>query len=368
MPKPNFLASDESGFTLAEVLVSATLLLLIALAFAPALLFVLETSEKNRIRTVGTSLANEIIEELRTMPFDEIGLEEGNPGGKFSLEEERTVDGRKYKVKTFINWLELDESGDASWDYKGIKVEVSPKGAFAGKSTTVIAETTVSRDSSLPPLKGANIRVYAYRGWQEGGYRQPVRNLKIYAIKNNKKVSAWTNAKGKVLFLDLGEGTYTVEPDLSSVNPRMITMPGAGSFEVDVAEGSTGDIGFDLEIPCSLTIKFVDPEGNDLQISGTAILAMPFTDEEGEALFVEKKITGSSLVSFMDLWPVGIGFCGAYYLKITGKDLDYDMLVDNNMPLLADGSPWEGIFDAPGTSLTVTLTLFADADDEGGDQ
>jgi len=39
-------------------------------------------------------------------------------------------------------------------DYKGIKVIVSPKGLFASKGTTVIAETAVSRDYALPPLKG----------------------------------------------------------------------------------------------------------------------------------------------------------------------------------------------------------------------
>ena len=71
MPKPDFRVKDESGFTLAEVLVSVALILLIALTFSPFFLFVLETSEKNRIRAVATSLANEVIEELRTMPFDE---------------------------------------------------------------------------------------------------------------------------------------------------------------------------------------------------------------------------------------------------------------------------------------------------------
>jgi len=39
--------------------------------------------------SVATSLANEVIEELRTMPFDEIGLEEGSSWGALAMEEER---------------------------------------------------------------------------------------------------------------------------------------------------------------------------------------------------------------------------------------------------------------------------------------
>jgi len=364
MPKPDFRVKDESGFTLAEVLVSAALILLITLTFSPFLLFVLETSEKNRIRAVATSLANEVIEELRTMPFDDIGLEEGSPGGTLALEEERTVDGRKYKIKTIINWLELDESGYPSWDYKGIRVTVSPKGLFASKGTTVIAETAVSRDYALPPLKGANIRIYAYRGWLEEGRRLPVRNLRISAIKNKKRVSAWTNALGKALFLELDEGTYTVEPVLDSVTPSMIMMPGTSFFKVAVAEGSiTEDIIIELEIPCSLKVKFTDPEGNALPVSGKVTLCMPFMDENGEALYKEKKITGSSSVSFTDLWPVGDGFGGAYYLTLTGEALSYDMSIDDNKPLRANGSPWDGTFEAPGTSLTVTLALNVNDED-----
>jgi len=81
MPKPDFHVKGEKRFHSNRVLVSVALILLIALTFSPFFLFVLETSEKNRIRAVATSLANEVIEELRTMPFDEIGLEEGSPGG-----------------------------------------------------------------------------------------------------------------------------------------------------------------------------------------------------------------------------------------------------------------------------------------------
>jgi hypothetical protein len=39
------------------------------------------------------------------------------------------------------------------------------------------------------------------------------------------------------------------------------------------------------------------------------------------------------------------------------------MSIDDNKPLRANGSPWDGTFEAPGTSLTVTLALNVNDED-----
>lgn len=361
MLKLDFLMK-ESGFTLTEVLVSAALLLLIALAFAPALLFVLENSEKNRIRTVATSLANEVIEELRTVPFDEIGLKDGNPGGEIEPVAERTVDGRKFQVKTFINWLELDEGGSASGDYKGIKVEVSlAGGAFAGKSSRVTAQTAVARDEAPPIPTGANIRVHSYRGWKEiNDPDQPVNSLKVSVTDKTPgsgSIVSWTDAKGKALFIELREGTYEVKPDPAGLHPRMISLPGRDTFTVEVTEGATAELFVSVESPCSLRVTFTNRHGEACNISGQVILEKPFKDVNGNVLSIEETISNAFSVEFTDLWPVGEGYCGAYNLIVHGEGYDYNMSEDDNKPLRTNGLPWDGTFDGPGTSLSVTLSL-----------
>lgn len=360
--KLDFLVKKESGFTLTEVLVSAALLLLIALAFTPALLFILEHSENNRVRTVATSLANEFIEELRSMPFDEIGLIDGNPGGEIEPVVERTLDGRKYQVKTFINWLELDEGGHARGDYKGIRVEVSlTGGAFAGKRSRVTAQTAVARDEALPIPTGANIRVHCYRGWKEmDDPDQPVNSLRVNV--NGKTPGAgnfvsWTDAKGKALFIEIREGTYEVRPNPADLHPPMISMPGRDAFRVELTEGATAELMVSVELPCSLRVNFTDSHGGVCNISGQVILEKPFKDASGNVLSITRNISNVSSVDFTNLWPVGDGHSGAYNLIVKGNGLDYNMSLEDNKPLRTNGLPWDGTFDGPGTSLSVTLLL-----------
>lgn len=348
-----FLKRDERGLTLVEVLVSVALLVLMSMTFAPALMFVLESAERNRIRTTATVLANEVIEELRTKTFDEIIIDGDNPVGE--REEERTVDGHEYRIRTMISWLELDESGAASWDYKGIKVEVAPLGSHAGKGSAVTLETAVSRDFSLPLLKGANIRVHALWGWQEAAYE----NLKINLMQDGRTVSSVrTDDKGTARLFELEEGAYTVVPE---VPPGQMLKPGT-CFAVDAVNGVTESIGFYLEKPCRLavTVNFLDGEGNPLQRSGKIILRMPFVDgdsPEGELLCVEKSVSGGSTVVFEGLWPVKGDATGYYSIAVIAGELYYDTLTD-------EAPPWNGAFQSPGQSRTLTLNVIEDEDED----
>ncbi|NLA11917.1 MAG: hypothetical protein GX883_07325 [Firmicutes bacterium] len=366
MPNPAFSAKDERGLTLIEVLVSVTLLVLMSMSFAPALMFVLETSERNRIRTVGTAIANEVIEELRAKTFDEILVGE--------QEDVRTVDGRDYKVLTMINWMELSGSGAASGDYKEISVSVSlPSNAYASRGTTIILDTKISRDYALPIIDGANIRIQAYRGWTEEEEPDTIQNLKIELVEENGiKHDARTNEHGSALFLGLNEGDYTIHPVLTSVSPNgMITLPGS-SFEVYIVEGLTEDIVILAEEPCQLTVNFLNVDGDLLEINGKATLVTPFKDENMEIgetdptqenwFTFEETISGKSKVVFDGLWPVGVGSPGFenYNLIVEGlkegTEYYYQLFEDENRS-------WNGTFDYPGHSRNINVILIEIVDE-----
>jgi hypothetical protein len=371
LPKAR-LSKQEGGFTLVEVLISVSVLMITVMVFIPVILFAVNGAEKNRMRTVATSLANAIVEELRSMPFEDIGLISGNPEGEVEPERTETIDNRRYRVNIYINWEELDEQGEnASWDYKLIRVDVTPLGPFVGEAKTVSVKTIIARDKAQPFLSGANIRTWVYRGWKEGGESspdEPVGLVKVEVTKGLYSNSAVTTSKGKALFLDLEEGEYSVAVDPSVLFPPMILMPGTGPFIVDITEGQTTEVVARVELPCSLSLSFNDGEGNPVAISGTVILELPFVmviDQDGgengeevvtEVITVEKDVFNASSVYFENLWPVGTGFCGAYNLRITG-DINYNMAVADNKPRTTSGSEWDGKFEGPGTTMVLNLRL-----------
>ncbi len=343
MPRLSFLAKEERGLTLVEVLVSVTLLVLMSMSFAPALMFVLETAERNRIRTTATVLANEVIEELRGKSFDEIIIDESNLVGE--KVEERAVDGHDYLIKTIIYWLELDEIGEPDWDYKGITVEVSPIGSYTGKGPAVTVETAVSREFGTPFLGGVGIRVHAYRGWQTGE-REPSPDLWI-KVTQGAKQERHLIKNGKVLILGFAEGECTVAPEVPS---GFMIRPGS-VLKMDLAKGSN-DLELFFEKPCVLkvNINLKDPEGQPLQLAGVATLGLPFLDNDGEPITIDKNFTGSGTVSFENLWPVGDGYTGSYDLTVTAGEYRFAMSeVDD------DERPWDGKFDGPDRSVTITV-------------
>lgn len=360
MPRLSFLAKEERGLTLVEVLVSVTLLVLMSMSFAPALMFVLETAERNRIRTTATVLANEVIEELRGKSFDEIVIDESNLVGE--KVEERAVDGHDYLVKTIIYWLELDEIGEPNWDYKGITVEVSPIGSYTGKGPAVTLETAVSREFGTPFLGGIGIRVHAYRGWQTGE-REPSPDLWI-KVTQGAKQERHLIKNGKVLILGFAEGKCTIAPEVPSgfmIRPDSV-------LEMDLAKGSN-DLELYLEKPCNLkvNINLKDPEGQPLQLAGVATLGLPFLGQDGEPLTIDKNFTGSGTVSFENLWPVGEGYIGSYDLTVTAGEYRFAMSeVDD------DERPWDGKFGGPDKSVTITVSPVKpeppEEEDENGEE
>jgi len=77
---PNFFGKirvKERGFSLVEILVAFTLLLVFAAAIPPLFNVAAKTTQINRAKTIATNIANEEIEKIRNLSYDEVGT---NPG------------------------------------------------------------------------------------------------------------------------------------------------------------------------------------------------------------------------------------------------------------------------------------------------
>ncbi|MBM7854069.1 prepilin-type N-terminal cleavage/methylation domain-containing protein [Desulfohalotomaculum tongense] len=301
---------SRRGFTLIEVLISLTILLIVALALVPLFSFVARSTQANRARLVAMELAAGRMEEIRQADYiTQIGEVGGTPVGIFPSTETRTIGGIEYTINTEIVWKDdpSDGTGDGDvvpFDYKGIRVTVSAPGVFNGKVTQYADFNSLAAkeegESIIPVLK-----VRVNRGWVDTpGVTVPVEGVRTTLLTGpGAPRSQFTGANGESIYdinlsgSDYGTVTVKVTPPLGMiVRPDM-----AGGQSVAVAKGTTSTAVFEVERPCAL--EFYSDS------TGRMILKQPYGGD-----ITQEVQEGNNKVE--NLWPVGDGAEGTYKLTI----------------------------------------------------
>lgn len=96
--------SPEAGFALVELLVSMFLLAIILISFALALVSSLRAFSFARAKTVGSQIATKQVEDIRSLPYDQVGTVGGNPPGSVASPTTTTVTGTAYTATVSISY------------------------------------------------------------------------------------------------------------------------------------------------------------------------------------------------------------------------------------------------------------------------
>jgi prepilin-type N-terminal cleavage/methylation domain-containing protein len=131
-------ADGEAGFTLVEVVVALTILLLVAIAFIPLFIYITQGSQASRMRVAATAVATGVMEEIRALPYDRVGTVGGNPAGDIEPVRQEMINGVKATVKVRVWWVDDfgDDEDSISYDCKKVQVTVTAPG-FTGKVVEV---------------------------------------------------------------------------------------------------------------------------------------------------------------------------------------------------------------------------------------
>jgi type II secretory pathway pseudopilin PulG len=131
----------RSGFTLIEALVFLFIFTIVTTTFYSVFSVNTRYTIDVKDRQSSAQIANEKMEIIRNLKYDNIGTIGGIPSGNIAASENVTVDGKIYAVKTLIKYQ--DDSFDGVYpadtipnDYKIVKVAVSWTGG-AGSSSDV---------------------------------------------------------------------------------------------------------------------------------------------------------------------------------------------------------------------------------------
>lgn len=98
----------KSGFTLIEVIIDAFVITVVFGALISSFILVLKTVDSGKLRTVAGSLANEQMENLRNLPYDDLATENGTilPQGDIPDSQTLVRSGNSYIVETTIIYVD----------------------------------------------------------------------------------------------------------------------------------------------------------------------------------------------------------------------------------------------------------------------
>lgn len=265
--------TTQSGMSLVELLIAIGLLTLVFGALLGSFQFMIKLIGSSKAESGALALANEKMEYIRSLPYDDVGTVSGIPEGLIPQNSSTTLNGVAYDERVLIEYIDSPEDGEGGddengivADYKLVKVEYSWD--FQGETQTISLlsnivpqgiETTAGGgtltvnvfNASVQPVSGAAVRVYNNTG------------------TSTIDTTRYTNANGVAMFSGAParagyeitvsktdystDGTYT--PDASNPNPT--TLP------VAVLESEVSTMNFQIDQLSDLTVETIGVPATD---------------------------------------------------------------------------------------------------------
>ena len=169
------LAGGNAGISLIEVVLAMTLFAVVAASLAGVLTSAVASHGVARERTLAQQLAQEQIESLRSLPYDQLGTISGNPPGTVVASRLVATNGLRARVNTQIRYMDdpTPNSYSATAHYKRVIVTVlrerdlkrllrtvtyiAPTGALLGGITNATINVQVTDFALSTPLENASV-------------------------------------------------------------------------------------------------------------------------------------------------------------------------------------------------------------------
>ncbi|MBA3789444.1 carboxypeptidase regulatory-like domain-containing protein [Patescibacteria group bacterium] len=111
------------GMSLIDVVIGTALVLIIFLALFGILRASILLSAYVKSEATATSIANNQVEYIRSLPYDSVGTLGGIPAGLIAQNATTTEDGVGYNVRTFIDYYDSPSDGTGAGDTNGITTD-----------------------------------------------------------------------------------------------------------------------------------------------------------------------------------------------------------------------------------------------------
>ena len=212
----------EEGFTLVEVLVSGVVLVIGLVFSAQFLASAVGRVADADVRSLLHQVASEEIENIRALPYEDVGTTTGHPRGVLLAHEQRTVDGVTLDITREVIFVrDASYSGPYPANYRRVTVRV----AVAGQSRLQPVEMTtiVAGGAAGGSL---DVTVTDYKGDPVPDAQITVTNTHLVPNVNIDSSAIHTDSQGHILIPGL-------TPDPTPSYLVTATKPGYNSAATD---------------------------------------------------------------------------------------------------------------------------------------
>jgi prepilin-type N-terminal cleavage/methylation domain-containing protein len=161
---------SKKGFTLVEILVGIALLAIVFLGIYGAFQLGLKVVGQSKARATAIAIANQKIEQIRNLSYEDVGTIGGIPPGVIPETQELSRNQVKFTVKTTVLYIDdpfdgVSPDDPLPKDYKRVKVKVSWEGWFGGE---VVLITDVAPKGIETEEGGGTLKITVLNASGEG--------------------------------------------------------------------------------------------------------------------------------------------------------------------------------------------------------
>ncbi len=349
---------SKRGFTLVELLVGVFLFTLLFLGIYGTYSLGIKVTNHDRMITEGTSIAEEQIEAIHAMTYDNIGISGGIPSGTLLATETETRDHGVYTIKKTVKCIDDPYNNLAPVDtspcnYKQIEVKVSWPSGF--KSNTVVLDTIIA-----PPQVETEVNMGVLMVNISNSQGLPISNAEVH-IKNTAlspqiDFTTETDANGGLTLPGAKPATTSYEitatksgyESVQTYAPYPSSPFNPNDVNLSVAKGSITSKSFVIDMISSLTINLRDTLGNGIPntpfaLKGGRVIGTTVEPSPKQVYYYDQAVLTTNTSGNWTKSDLGKG---PYYFTITNPN--YELITTS--PTL----PWAL---APNGNQTVTVIM-----------
>lgn len=276
MSLSNLKSNQGGGQTLIGVLVAIAILSILS----QAILTVAGTSLKlvsfNRARITARHLAQEKIEFIRNLPFDDVGTAGGIPSGPLPQQETIVRNKLNYTVKTEIIYIDDPFDGtqggipddSLATDYKRVRVEVSWSGTAPSRTGPVVAITDIAPKGIETTAGGGTLSIIVFDASGE-----PVPQATVIIVANSLvppiDITTSTGDNGRVIRpgMPVCDSCYEITVTKSGFSSErtysVSEVANPNKPHQTILDGQLTEIGFSIDRVSSLAISTLQGRENN---------------------------------------------------------------------------------------------------------
>lgn len=160
-----FHSTHQKGFTLIETIIAIAIFLILSLAMYLVITLGISIVRDDQARLDALSIAQESMEEIRNVPYEDVGTQGGVPSGNFVQTKNLVRNNTTYTVKTKIYYVDDTYDGVAptdtvNTDYKKIEISVTWQNQFLNQPVLLV--TNVSPEGIETSAGGGTLWIEVY--------------------------------------------------------------------------------------------------------------------------------------------------------------------------------------------------------------